>query len=116
MKKIFPKKIFPWPDTQSERKKFAVFHACTFILFPVIGVFIAFGFRAIGATGQITETGSWVAMSLFCWSMIGAWLTANKINDFWHSRLIVALLLLGFPFFYLYNLLRIFVKKIKTKC
>ena len=62
-------KIFPDVDTSKERKRFVIFHACTFPLCSIIGVFIMLYFNKSGPTNSSNM--SWLIISLLIWSAQG---------------------------------------------
>jgi len=119
------KRFFPGTDTLAERKKFAVFHACTLIIAPLIGAFLLFLFalshRSISSLvaaglGQIifSNVRDWLLCSLFCWNVIGGWrfyLDVDRNEGFFAGRFVGLLCMLFFPLIYFYNLWCIMVKK-----
>ena len=100
-------KIFPGVDTPKERKRFVVFHACTFPLCLVIGAILMYYLNRSGPTNNSSI--SWIVASLFIWNILGSWrFTSDAFEDgFWSGRILVFLMLIGFPFVYLYNLWRV---------
>ena len=110
------KKIFPGVSTLAERKKFAIFHACTFILCPVIVMFVMLFTYNGDPHGHPFDAGMgyWIFASLLMWNFFGAWRFMWDIRDDGNpliGRLIMIPFLIGFPFFYLYNLWCVICKK-----
>jgi hypothetical protein len=96
------KKIFPGVDTLAERKKFAIFHACTLVIAPIIAMLLML----------FINWGSWLFWSLFVWNAAdgdGNSPTDRLLGSF-IIRFVHILLTLIFPLYYLYNLCYIFVK------
>ena len=57
---------------------------------------------------------TWVLGSLFVWNVLGSgrfWWDTMETEGFFQSRLVAAVLLIGFPFVYLYNLWSVLLKK-----
>jgi len=122
------KRFFPGTDTLAERKKFAVFHACTFIIAPLIGALLLFIFdlnhRSLSSLvaaglGRIvfSDVRNWLLCSLFCWNVIGGWrfyLDVDRDEGFFAGRSVVLFSLFFFPLIYLYNLWCIVKKDSET--
>ena len=102
-------KLFPGTSTLAERRKFAIFHLYTLILCPVAVMLVMF-FTYNGNThNHPFEAGmeKGIFISLLVWNFFGAWRFISDSHDaegFLFSRLIAIALIVGFPFFYLYNL------------
>ena len=105
-------KIFPGIDTAKERRRFVVFHACTFVLCPFIGALVMF---LINNKWPFDNSkGSWLIGSLFIWNVLGSWRfwwDSSETDGFFQSRLVAAVLLIGFPFVYFYNLWRVLFRQ-----
>jgi hypothetical protein len=119
------KRFFPGTDTLPERKKFAIFHACTFIISPLIGALLLFLFalshRSISSLVHIgleriifSDVRNWLLCSLFCWNFIGGWrfyLDWYRKEGFFAGRLMILFCMFFFPLMYLHNLWCIMIKK-----
>ena len=117
------KRIFPGIDTFAERKEFAIFHLCTLVIAaPIIGalfMIIISLFDPLRNVGlpmtletPLTNVNKWLGISLFVWNFIGSirfYEDTRVTRGFFFARLMVLILLFGFPLFYLYNLWCIFV-------
>jgi len=95
-----------FPETREERKKFAVIHACTLAVSPLILAIIA------GIKGVIFELDivQWLIGSVLMWSITGSAVQCWGIYGF-SGRLIMFALTFIFPFYYLYNLWHIIFRK-----
>ena len=125
------KSFFPGIATLSERKRFAVFHAITFLIVILVVALILTLVRILVPTRkalQQFETNTsfetqlfenvrgWVVWSLFCWNIIGSIRfhdDAFDIDGGIFARAIVFLLLFGFPLLYFHNLFYIILHRRK---
>ena len=116
------KRFFPGTSTLAERKRFAVFHACTLLISPVIGAFLIIllylsgsrGFSGSLSLNPFSHVRDWLIWSLFAWNFIGS----IRFHDdaftgagICASRLVVFFCSFFFPLIYLYNLWCIIIKK-----
>lgn len=117
-------RFFPGIDTLAERKKFAVFHACTIIVAPLIGALLMLPIHwRSNSTDTVIVAGlgilfsnvqDWLFWSLGAWNAIGAIRfhdDAFMNNGFSASRVMFFLCFIFFPLLYLHNLWCIIIKK-----
>jgi len=127
------KRFFPGTDTLAERKRFAVFHACTLIIVPIIVAlviailnwrtnttrwFIVDGFMPPLSLFPFSNLRDWLLWSLAVWSFIGSLRfcdDADKDMGFFVGRGVMFICLFIFPLIYLYNLWCLIIKKTKEK-
>ena len=105
------KRFFPGTNTLADRKRFAIFHACTLVVAPIIGALFMF---FIVSFNPFNNMGRWALISLFCWNLIGSIRFHDDTFDeggFIASRMVVFICLFAFPFIYLYNLWCLFKKE-----
>ena len=105
--------VFPGLNTAKERKKFAIFHTCTLALCPVVSAVIVYLIYNRWPFEEGGFRGIWIAGSLFLWNALGSWRFGDdslKSDGFMQSRLVFFVLLIGFPFLYLYNLWHVLVE------
>jgi hypothetical protein len=94
-------------DSYQERKRFAVFHACTLILCLLI-VLLAMDFIFLN-NGLPHDNpfgagmGKWLFLSYFVWGVIGS-LSFDVGPSFFFGRFVTGLLMFSFPIVYLYNI------------
>jgi hypothetical protein len=126
---VLLKRFFPGLESMKERKRFAVFHACTifiaFIMGAIIRILINWNINFssplisanLGANMSLnpfTDVWVWLLWSLFAWNVIGSIRFSNDASDrsgFLASRLTFFLCMLFFPLIYLHNLWFVFSKK-----
>ena len=129
------KRIFPGTETLAERKRFAIFHACTLIIAPLIAALIIFlmnwresvrlseiGFIVPLSIQHVSlnpfkDVGDLLLWSLCIWNLIGslrfhddAFDEGGRLGGF-IARGVSLLFMLIFPFYYLYNLWCVFRNK-----
>jgi len=118
-------KISPSVDTLSERKKFAIFHTCTLVVAPIIAALMIFVIKWINSIGSTTSVSmslnpftdsNLLLWSLIVWNTIGSLRFYSNTYDIGASfiaRCVGMLFMIIFPFYYLYNLWYIFIKRKK---
>ena len=118
-------KISPSVDTLSERKKFAIFHTCTLVVAPIIAALMIFVIKWINSIGSTTSVSMFLnpftdsnllLWSLIVWNTIGSLRFYSNTYDIGASfiaRCVGMLFMIIFPFYYLYNLWYIFIKRKK---
>jgi len=103
-------KIFPGIDTVNERKRFAVFHACTLMVSPIISAFVILIINDRWPFSS--DKAIWLLGSILIWNFIGSlrfFFDANE-EGFFVGRIMGVITLFGFPFVYLHNLWRVITK------
>jgi len=118
------KRFFPGIDTFAERKRFAVFHACTIAIAPLIGAVLMVPIHWRGnSTDTLIVAGlgmlfshmkDWLIWSLCAWNLIGSMRFHNDAfsdSGFGASRIVGLFTFIFFPLIYLYNLWCIIIKK-----
>jgi len=131
-KKVF----FPGTDTRIERRKFAIFHACTLVFALIVAALALFIINCIGAyqkamllpsqspvavsLNPFDNVAMWLGLSLFVWNFLGSIRYANEAYDEGDRergfifRIVTVIYLFAFPFVYFHNLWHlIFIKDIK---
>ena len=116
---FFKRWFLPRTDTLAERKRFAVFHACTLIISPILGALVIILSRQTNSTNLFlilfSNLRDWLLCSLFTWNFIGFTRfhdDAFKNSDSWFVYRFVAIFsFIFFPLIYLHNLWCILMKK-----
>ena len=116
------KRFFPGIDTLAKRKRFAVFHGCTFVISPLIVAIIMFLVNLMRTvTGMMPVQNSitmnplsniwnWMIWSLFAWNAMGSIRFHDDAFDsssefgWLYGRITALVFLFIFPFYYLHNL------------
>ena len=113
----FLMKISPWVDTLAGRKKFAIFHAGTLVIAPIITALMIFTIKWTNSIGSVTivsvslnpfkDIGNWLLWSMLAWNFIGSLRfyddAYNTGGSFWAKGVVIVFTII-FPFYYLYNL------------
>lgn len=104
-------KKFPGIETNDERKKFAIFHACSLLICLILSAAILC-FQHRDPFGDSKNV--WLFTSILFWNFLGSWRFHSDLSEdggFFIGRLATIVLVVGFPLLYLHNLWCIITKK-----
>ena len=123
------KRVFPGTDTMAERKRFAILHACTLVVAPMIAALLLFFVNWIDSAKNVTpvpvamslnpftDVVNLLLWSLLVWNFIGslrfiedAFITGGRFAGF-ISKGVAIVFLIIFPFYYFHNLWCVIRKK-----